>query len=178
MRAQKNGRQKALLHLTLSAMLTALSVVILYLGSLIDVLSLTAVAIASLPMLFAVRELPALYRLFLYAGTTVLAALLLPSPEAAVLYALLGGLYPMIKFPIEHLRRPLPLLLKLLYVNLLITVSELLTVLVFLLPPSTWYVLLALYLIGNPALLLYDRVLDRLLIYYEVRLRPRLGRYL
>ena len=133
------------------------------------------------------KELRALRRPFvkelfrnnkLYLAMTVLAALLLPSPEAAVLYALLGGLYPMIKFPIEHLRRPLPLLLKLLYVNLLITVSELLTVLVFLLPPSTWYVLLALYLIGNPALLLYDRVLDRLLIYYEVRLRPRLGRYL
>ena len=64
------------------------------------------------------------------------------------------------------------------YINAVITLSELCSVLLFSLPPAAWYVLLLFYLIANPTFLLYDRVLDRLLIYYEVRLRPRLARYL
>ena len=159
-------------------MLAALSFVILYLGTLLDVLTLTAVGLASLFMLVAVRELPCLFRLLVYFATVLLSFLLLPNPEAGVLYLLLGGAYPMLKFPFEHLHRPLPLLCKLLYINAVITLSELCSVLLFSLPPAAWYVLLLFYLIANPTFLLYDRVLDRLLIYYEVRLRPRLARYL
>ncbi len=177
MKKKENARQTALFRLTLSAMLTALSVVVLYLGTLLDVLSLTAVAIASLFLLFAVREFSVTYRLFIYFGTGILAVLLLPSLETAVLYALLG-LYPLFKFPVERIRRPLPLVLKLLYVNTVITLSELCTVFLFHLPAEAWYMLLALYLIANPAFFLYDRVLDRMLIVYEARLRPRLSRYL
>ena len=178
MNKQQSKRRRALFSLTLSAMLCALSVVILYLGTLLDVVTLTAVALASLLMLLAVRELSLGYRLMIYAGTTLLAALLLPNPEAAVLYAMLGGLYPLIKLPLERLRRPLPLILKLVYTNLLITASELLSVFVFALPPSAWYILLPLYLIGNPTFLLYDKLLCRLMVYYEARLRPRFARYL
>ena len=154
MKKQENNRHTALLRLTLSAMLTALSVVVLYLGALLDVLSLTVVAISSVFLLFAVRELPLGYRLFIYFGTAILSALLLPSKEPALLYAMFGGLYPLVKFPIEHLRRPLPLLLKLLFFNAVITVSELCSVYLFGLPPYVWYLLLALYAIANPAFLL------------------------
>ena len=178
MKKQENKRRRALFSLTLSAMLCALSIVILYLGTLLDVVTLTAVALASLLMMLAVRELSIGYRLMIYVGATLLAALLLPNPEAAILYAMLGGLYPLIKLPIERLRRPLPVVLKLVYTNLLITASELLSLFVFALTPSAWYILLPLYLIGNPTFLLYDKVLDRLLIYYEARLRPRLARYI
>lgn len=178
MKKRENKRRTALFRLTLSAMLTALSVVVLYLGALLDVMSLTAVGISSFFILFAVRELPLSYRLFIYFGTSLLSALLLPTPESALLYAILGGLYPLVKFPMERLRRPLPLVCKLLLVNAVVTASELCSVFLFALPPMAWYLLLALYVIANPTFLLYDRVLDRLLIYYEARLRPRLARYL
>ena len=178
MKKQPSLRHRRLLSLTLSAMLTALSVAILYLGALLDVLSLTAAAIASLPLLFAVRELSLCYRLFIYFGTGILSLLLLPHPEMAVLYGLLGGLYPLIKYVLERRRRPWPFLLKLVYCNAVITLSELCTVFLLGLPAQAWYMLLLFYLVANPAFFLYDRVLDRMLIYYEARLRPRLARYL
>lgn len=159
-------------------MLTALSVVVLYVGALLEVLSLTAVALSSVFLFFAVRELPLGCRLFIYFGTALLSALLLPTPESALLYALFGGLYPLVKLPLGRLRRPLPVLLKLLFFNAVVTLSEICSVFLFGLPPYAWYLLIALYAIANPAFFLYDRLLDRLLIYYEARLRPRLGRYL
>ena len=178
MKKKQSKRSRALRCLTLSAMLTALSVVVLYLGALLDVLSLSATALSSLFILFAVRELPLPYRLAVYFGTSLLALILLPTPESAVLYASLGGLYPLLKHPLERMRRPLPLILKLLYCNLLIAGSEIFCIFLLGMPPSSWYILLPLFLIGNPAFLLYDRMLDRLSVYYEARLRPRLARYL
>lgn len=175
---KENKRQKSLQYLVLSAMLTALSVVVLYIGALLDILSLTAVAVASLFLLFAVREMPLLYRLFIYGGTSLLAALLLPTPEAALLYAMFGGLYPLLKFIIERRPRPLAICFKLLLLNAVVTVAELCSVFLFQLPPMAWYLLLALYLLANPAFFLYDKLLDRLLVLYEVRLRPHLGRFL
>ena len=38
--------------------------------------------------------------------------------------------------------------------------------------------MLALLVLANPTFLLYDLLLDRLLVWYEVRLRPRIARYL
>lgn len=178
MKKQVNKRQKALRHLTLSAMLTALSVVVLYIGALLDVFSLTAVGISSVFLLFAVREMSLAHRLFIYFGTAILSALLLPTPESAVLYVIFGGLYPLVKFPLERVRRPFSLLGKLLLLNAMVTVSELCSILLFHLPPMVWYLWLALYIVANPTFLLYDMLLDRMLIYYEARLRPRLYRYL
>lgn len=175
---EKNERHRRLRYLTLSAMLTALSVVILYMGSLLDILTLTVVGIVSVFMLFAVRELPVIYRLFIYVGTSILAALFMPTPETPLLYATFGGLYPLLKFPMERLHRFFTVMLKLLFFNTVITAFELCSVFVFGLPSSVWYMLLLLYLVANPTFYIYDRLLDRLLIDYEVRLRPRLARYL
>lgn len=174
---KNSDHTRRLRRLTLSAMLIALSVVLLYLGTLLDVLSLSAVALSSFLMFLAVRELPFGYRLAVYFGTSLLSALLLPYPEAAVLYVMFGGFYPLVKLPLERLRRPLPLLFKLLYFNAVITLSELCSVLLFGLPASAWYILALLYLVANPVFFLYDRVVDRLLVYYEARLRPRFAHY-
>ena len=165
-------------RLTLTAMLAALSVALLYVGGLLDVMEITAVAVTSLFVLFALREMGLAYAFSLYAATALLSLLLLPKPSVGVLYVLFGGLYPLLKFPMERHRRPLPLLFKLLYLNAIITAVELLTVFVFTLPFEGWPLLLLLYALANPTFLLFDKLLDRLLILYEARLRPRIARYL
>lgn len=176
MKRQNRINQKTR-RVTLTAMLAALSVALLYAGGLLDVLEISAVAATSLFVLFALREMGLLYALMLYAATSFLAFLLV-RPSLGVLYLLFGGLYPLLKFPLERHRRPLPLLFKLLYLNAIITAVELATVFLFSLPFEGWWLLLFLYALANPTFLLFDRLLDRLLILYEARLRPRIARYL
>lgn len=159
-------------------MLSALSVVILYLGTLLDVLILTAAGIASLLVWLAKRELPRTFAVSLYVATSFLSLLLLPNPEAGVAYLLFGGLYPLLKNSLERHRRPLPLLLKLLYINLTVTAIEAISFFVLSIPFEGIWLLLSLYALANPTFLLYDLLLDRLLVWYEVRLRPRIARYL
>ncbi len=165
-------------RLTLTAMLAALSVAFMYVGALLEVMEITTVAVTALFVLFALREMGLGYAFALYAATSVLSMLLVPRPSVGVLYILFGGLYPLLKFPMERHRRPLPLLFKLLYLNAIITAVELLTVFVFALPFEGWWLLLLLYALANPTFLLFDKLLDRLLVLYEARLRPRIARYL
>jgi hypothetical protein len=176
MRRQSRINQRTR-RLTLTAMLAALSVALLYVGGLLDVMEISAVAATSLFVLFSLRETGLLYALSLYAATSFLAFLLV-RPSLGVLYLLFGGLYPLFKFPLERHRRPLPLLFKLLYLNVIITAVELLTVFVFALPFEGWLLLLFLYALANPTFLLFDKLLDRLLVLYEARLRPRIAQYL
>ena len=165
-------------HLTLSAMLTALSVVVLYLGTLLDVLTLTAAGIASLFVWFAKRELPRVFAVSVYVATSFLSLLLLPNPEAGVVYLFFGGLYPLLKNAMERHRRPLPLVLKLVYVNLTVLAVEAISFFLLSVPFEGWLLFAALFVIANPTFFLYDLLLDRLLIWYEVRLRPRIARFL
>ena len=165
-------------RLTLTAMLSALSVALMYVGALLEVMEITTVAITALFVLFALREMGLGHAFALYAATSILSLLLIPRPSVGVLYVLFGGLYPLLKFPLERHRRPLPLLFKLLYLNVIITAVELLTVFVFALPFEGWPLLLLLYALANPTFLLFDKLLDRLLVLYEARLRPRIAQYL
>ncbi len=168
-------RRRRTRRLTLSAMLTALGVLILYLGALVDVGSLAAAGLTSLLMLLAVRECRGAYPYFVFAATAILAFFLLPQKEGALLYLLFGGFYPIMKFKIERMRRPFPFLTKLVYVNLVITLAELATIYFFYLPPLAWGYYAALYLLANPTFFLYDRLLDRILVLYEAKWRPRMA---
>jgi hypothetical protein len=158
-------------------MLAALGVVLLVIGTVVDVLSLSAAALAALPLYIALRELGCRRAMLVYFVTSLLSILLFPQSEAALSYALLLGLYTLLKFPIERLRRPLVLPLKLAFFNATFTAIELISIFLFSIPPLKWWFYVATYVLANVAFLLYDSVLDRLIILYEARLRAKIAHF-
>jgi predicted membrane protein len=89
--------------LAVAAMLCALGVVLLYVGSVIEVLDLTMVGISSVLVFFAVLEMGNPFPFLIYFVTAILSMLLLPSKFAAVFYLLFGGIYPILKAKLERL---------------------------------------------------------------------------
>ena len=87
--------------MTISAMLIALGVLFLFLGSLLDVLDLSTAALASLLVVYAVLELGGAYPYAIWLGTSFLGLLLLPQKSPVVFYALLAGYYPIAKAALE-----------------------------------------------------------------------------
>ena len=65
-------------NLAISGVLAALGVVILYIGSLIEIMDLTAVFVASFLVVIAILELKAPWHFLLWAVTSLLSLLLLP----------------------------------------------------------------------------------------------------
>ena len=168
--------KKKTLYLALSAMLCALGVIILSVGSLVDVLDLTVAVMASLLCVYAVIEMRGAYPWMIWLVTSVLALLLLPQKTPALLYAAFTGFYPILKEKIEKRNLAVRMILKMLLFHL--SMGAVLALLLVFFPAglpmqdSPW-LLAVLYLMLLLCFWLYDFALSRLITYYLIRLRPK-----
>lgn len=160
--------------LTLSAVLSALGVVLLTLGSLVQVLDLTMAVLASFFVIFAVIEMGGKYPYLVYAVTALLAMLLCPQKTAALVYLCFAGYYPIIKAALErYLPRLWAWVIKILIFNAGLAVALLLAIKLFatFTVPATWYYFLLPLL--TPVFVLYDIALSRVITAYLLKWRQR-----
>jgi hypothetical protein len=166
--------------LALSAILSALGVVLMYFGAIVQVMDLTMVCIASLFTCFAVMELRGHYPLMIWGVTAFLSLLLVPDKFGALCYTLLLGFYPILKPKIDSHGRLVRVFFKLIGFNLLLTAMLASAKWIFHLPEDEIGLTWAFYPLGNAAFFLYDLAIDRLTMLYLLRLRRawRIERYL
>lgn len=174
--------RKNIRTLALCAVLSALGVVILLLGSFIEVLDLSAAILASLLITVAVIEAGRFWPWLTYAVITAISLLLLPNRLPAVAF-LLMGYYPVLKEKLERIKnRVLQWIIKIALFNALLTMLLIILRLFFpavdiSLFPGLGRVMtyVVAYLLGNVMFVLYDIVLTRMISFYLFRLRDRLG---
>lgn len=160
--------------MTFSAILSALGVIILYLGSVINVLDLTAVALASFFVFFAVMELGMPYQYLIYAVTSVVSLILLPDKFGGAVYLLFGGIYPIIKEKLEQLNRGLAWVLKLIYFNAVLTALIFVSIYVLHIDNAELVFSLMMYFLGNITFVLYDFATTLMVTAYVVKYRKKL----
>lgn len=174
-------------NLTLTALLAALGVVLLLLGSVVEIMDLTVVFLVSLFVVFALIELGEGMAFALWLVTSFLSILLIPNKMCAFEYALLGGTFPLIKYYAERLPRVLAFFVKFVAFNLLFAGAVFVSVRIFgmeevslpvigTLSPIWYFVLL--FLLGDLCFFIYDWLITRLIPLYFRRIRPRLERFL
>lgn len=161
--------------ITLCGILSALGVTVMYLGSFLEVLDLTIPVIASFLCVIAVIELGGSWPWLIYAATSVLSLLLLPNKFPPTVYLLMAGYYPMVKEKLEGRikLRPLLITVKLVIFNVSMALMILAAYFILKLPAETYYMLIAIIVLGNVTFLLFDRALTKLITLYIVKLRPR-----
>ena len=175
MRSEKMRRRT--ICLTLSALLAALGVVLLALGSLFETLDISVAALASFFCIYAVIEMRGAYPWMIWVVTSGLAFLLLPQKSPALFYLFLGH-YPMVKALTERLPRAVSWVVKLVWLHLSGALAFVAAR--FLLAPGAewdprvWY-WAVLYVCAVGGFILFDIVLTRLITLYLVRLQKRLG---
>lgn len=162
-------------RLTVCAMLCALGVVMLWLGSVIEIAELSMAVIASLLCVFAVIEYGNPSAFLVFAVTAVLSLILLPNKGTAAVYLLFFGYYPILKGIFERRARFVRWLLKEAVFHAALVAIFLAWR--FLLFPvenviSPWLYLVAL-IFAEVTFLLYDVALTRLISFYLFRLRKR-----
>ena len=165
---------------SLPALLTALSLAILWTAQAAPWGRMGLVAVAGLMPAAAVISVGPGAGWLCWAGTAVLALLLLPDKACGLLYLIFFGLYPLIKYFAEKLRqRPLEFLVKLVFFNLCFAAVWFGFQELFLwgLPGATaWETFL--FPVGNIVFLIYDFGFSKLIAFYIARVdRPlRRGR--
>ena len=159
-----------------AAVLSALSFVLLFIGSATSVLDLTMVAACAFCSILAVIELKRPFPILIWLVTGVLSLLLLPDKFTAVEYILFGGIYPIIKRIAEMIKnKPLSWLVKLGYFNLSLTAAIAVAKFIMNLPDdygmtfSVWV-----YVLANVFFVMTDVCLSLLITIYLMKLRSRL----
>lgn len=165
-------------------MTVALGVVFMVLGAVIEVLDLSAVVLASLLVMFIYVELGSPYTWLVWLSTSLLAFIFYPGSLMWLVYLTIFGIYPILKGYIEKLPRAFWLILKLVFINLTLTIltlfAEVLVGVTFfgdlgtveLISPEAMLVIL--WVMMNAAFILYDRMIIVMLRFYEVRIRPKI----
>lgn len=160
-------------RITACAVCAALGIVIMTLGSIVEVLDLSTAALASMILIFAVIEIGGPWPWLTYAATGLL-SLLLPLKTAAIFY-ILAGYYPLVKEKLERIRsRVLTWIIKLLGFNAVLIICYIIVKHILLLPDTfdglSWLAIP----IANITFILYDIALTRIISYYILILRHKL----
>jgi hypothetical protein len=163
-------------YLTVSAMLAALSVVILMLGSLVDVLDITTAVAASVLCIYAVIEMGGFYPWMIWLTTSILAFLLLPMKTPAIFYAMFAGFYPILKEKLEKLKNPISWILKIVvFHGCLAGMVGLLWLFVpalFVSEGMRWLPM-AIYVLSLVCFVVYDIALTKIITLYLIKFRRR-----
>ncbi len=175
MRRTKAGK------IALCGVLGGLAVALLFLGGAMPFAAVACPVLASLVLLPVYAELGGKWGLLWYLGTAVLSLLVAPDKEGAILFTALGY-YPMLHKLFGRMRgRVLKWGVKLLYLNAAVVGAYALMIYVFTLETVVQdfaeikaIMLGGLLLLANVSFVIYDMLLDRLEIFYHVRLRPKL----
>ena len=159
-------------------MLSALGVVLLYIGSLVEALDLSAAVLASLACIIAVIEYGKGAPWAIYGVTSVLSLILLPIKTPAAFYAIFFGFYPILKEKIERRPRLLQWVIKEAIFNVALVIMGFA---VYFLSTTGDNLLLenpliiaATVVMAELAFVLYDIALTRLISFYIIKLRNRL----
>ncbi len=172
----KSRRSASTKKLTVCAMLAALGVALMWIGSMIEVLDLAIAALASLFCIIAVIEYGKSTPWFVFFVTGILALILLPQKTPAVMYLLFFGYYPMVKELAEKRSRGVCWLIKEGIFQVALTVILLvshLTLTTASLVSMIWFYLIVVIL-AEVTFLLYDFALTRLISLYIYQIRKRL----
>lgn len=160
--------------LTLSAILSAASVGILYIGSL-TVFDLSMILLCALVTMFLYVEAGRKFAGLYAAVTGILCLVLLPSKLMALTYICIGGIYPILKASFEKFRSLFAWILKLSVLDSMLLLLIVLTKLVFVAEDSYFDFTLPILLGGTIFFIIYDLALTGCVTLYIVKLRHRLG---
>ena len=162
--------------LTLSAMLVAMGVVIMAVGSVTEVLDLSTSVLASMLVAFACIEIGSPYNYLVWLATTALSVIIFPFSLAWMSYLFAFGLWPIIKGLVERTPRPLWLPLKAVFslfaISAMAITVQLVTGVPLVVAEKKWMVI-GLYAILFLCFFLYDAAMSAFIRFYLIKLRHR-----
>ncbi len=180
-------------RLTVCALLSALAVVVLTLGGIIEIMDITLTMVASFIILLIFWCYGKGYALMAYAVTGILSLILMPQSFAPWMFLGLFGYYPTLKNSLDKLPKPVRLLLKALLITVVLALYLVIFYLITMQSSGTIEDLLVKCFgePGEPAWLgwvvmgltyvmffCYDILIDRLLVIYRFKWQARIEKWM
>lgn len=165
-----------------SGVATALSVVMLFLGSIVWVLGYTMPLVASLIMIVLLESVSKKSALLTFVSTSVISFILLNDKECVLLYVLFFGYYPLIRDKLNDIKpKFLSYLLKFVSFNAAMVLTQILCVYVFGIPfddmLGKWGIVVFVLCL-NLVFIVFDKLYTLLLRLYRIKLKKKVEKYI
>lgn len=165
-----------------SGVATALSVVMLFLGSIFWVLGYTMPLVASLVMIILLDSISQKSALLTFISTSIISFILLNDKECVLLYILFFGYYPLIRDKINDIKpKFLSYLLKFITFNAAMVLTQVLCVYVFGIPfddmLGKWGIVVFVLCL-NLVFAVFDKLYTLLLKLYRIKLKKKVEKYI
>ena len=158
-------------------MLTALGVILMGIGTLVEVLDISTAVIASCCVVIALIEYGKGAPWMVYAAISVLSFLLLPNKFPAMIFTLFVGFYPILKEKLDKKNKVIRWVLKELIFNVCLAIIILLYMLLFFegatLAIPLPLIIVAMIILCEIIFIMYDIALERMITFYVIKLRHR-----
>lgn len=165
----------------LGGIITAISVAVMFLTTIFPFLSYVMPICAGILMIVANEELGMSWSFGIYFAVSVISLLILADKEAALMYIVIFGYYPIIKEKIEHLKKVFSLVLKLLIFNTAFLFSYYLIIKLFGFSGEEFddfgkYTIPTMIILSNILFLLTDFIIGILSILYKKWIKKHIAR--
>ena len=176
------GTTKTSDRVALGGIVAALCIVIMFLTGVLPALYIAAPMAAGLLMIILVEEVSVGWAWLTYLAVSLLALIVTFDKEAALMFILFFGYYPMLRLYLEKIKlKPVRTVCKFLFFNLFLVLDYLATVYVLGLPTfeDTGPVMFViLFFAFNLVFFFYDRILSRMdWFYHQIFVRKVLGKH-
>ena len=161
--------------IVLNALLSAMGSALLCLGSVLGDLDLTFAAMAAITVFWAALELGLRSASAVWLVSSLLSMMIAPSKFAPAIFMVFVGIYPILKLVSERFRPFISWTIKIVSTNVAVVILALIWK--FILFPSLdpeWWVYLAVLILSNIAIIVFDYLLSRLAELYFARIRKKL----
>lgn len=166
--------KKEIKKITVSSIFSALIVVLIMLGTFLEILDITVAAVCSLVVFIVLIEEGGKYPLLVYLVSSVLCLIFVSQSSATLYFVAFFGYYPILKLKLKKLS-------KVLRKTVCIVLFNIATLLLFLIfkaifamqnEPAVMYILLI--ILSNVFFLCFDRLLDVFAFIYFKKLRNKI----
>ena len=140
----------------------ALSVVIMFLGAVLELGMYASPLIAGMILMFLGTKYGRKWHLSLYIATSILSVLLVPHIEANMMFVGFFGWYPIIRPSLQKLPKGISFAAKVIIFNLTVIVIEYIVVTVLVPEVLTKWMIAILLVIANVAFVMYDALIPRM----------------
>lgn len=169
-------------QIAFSGLLSALSVVLMFLGSSISVLSYIMPLLSGLIMIIVTENINKKTAVLVYISVSVLSIVLLTDKECALFYISFFGYYPIIKSDIDKIKNILLLwFVRFSIFNTGILLSQLVCVYLFGIPfddfLGKWGIVILLIL-ANILFFMYEKLLNMLILIYRKKYKSKFANLL
>lgn len=160
--------------------ITALSILILFLANVFPTLSYTLPALAGVLLLIFVKEADKKWSFMVYLSVSTLSLILISNKEVAILYIFFFGYYVILKDIIENrFFSFVKWIFKFAVFNISIFLAFIILIYIFAIPDGDLqeYGKYAMLALGNITFIVYDYTLSTLAVVYDKRWKSKLRKY-